>query len=231
MTQKHRDFFNLLKPYIYAYERHTRTMSLRLYHCSPKVVKSIGNRIGVQEQDIPQIIDELGFNGLQGLLTLLPHSFDIDITRYEREIIGPLSVDSSGKLNFSKLVQKIEISERIQQNSRSLVNGVMRIIRSRSSRYNPISVASRPFESMPLNYPAPGAPRAPSPMSQERVASPIGHPIEQSSQSYNSYSPMAAPTNPVHQHLQPQSRPQSLLYSAEHEQTLRDAFDYIRRNS
>ncbi|MDE9553049.1 hypothetical protein KKJ06_22670 [Xenorhabdus bovienii] len=103
MSQQHQDCFNLLRPLIGSYTRRDGVMSLYM-QATEFILKAIGDRVGVQ--NMGQLMDELGFTLSFGSIVLLPHPFDIDMVYYERNVIGELSADNTGRLNFAFIVQR-----------------------------------------------------------------------------------------------------------------------------
>ncbi|CDH34227.1 hypothetical protein [Xenorhabdus bovienii] len=105
MSQQHQACFNLLSSSIRSYQRPDGVMSLYI-STPPSVIAAIGARVGVQNMD--QLMDELGFTLSFGSIVLLPHPFDIDMVYYERNVIGELSADNTGRLNFAFIVQRTQ---------------------------------------------------------------------------------------------------------------------------
>ncbi|MDE9553515.1 hypothetical protein [Xenorhabdus bovienii] len=105
MSQQHQDCFNLLRPLISRYQRPDGVMSLSI-QATMSMITAIGDRVGVQ--NMGQLMDELGFTLSFGPIVLLPHPFDIDMVYYERNVIGELSADNTGRLNFAFIVQRTQ---------------------------------------------------------------------------------------------------------------------------
>ncbi|MBE8595345.1 hypothetical protein [Xenorhabdus sp. BG5] len=105
MSQVHRDYFDIIRPLIHPYQQENGIMSLEIQGAAVLLVfMTAANRLGIQNTQ--QILTDLGFTLSNDRISLLPHPFDIDMNYYQRNVIGPLSTDTSGRLNFASIVQR-----------------------------------------------------------------------------------------------------------------------------
>ncbi|MCG3462743.1 hypothetical protein L7G72_12930 [Xenorhabdus bovienii] len=105
MSQLHRDYFNLLSPLISPYQQQNGIMSLEIRGAAVTIVlMKAANHLRIQNTE--QILDDLGFTLSNSRITLLPHPFNLDMNYYQQNVIGPLSADTSGRLNFASIVQR-----------------------------------------------------------------------------------------------------------------------------
>ncbi len=105
MSQLHRDYFNFLRPLIFPYRQQNGIMSLEIRGAVATIVlMAAANHLRIQNAE--QILDDLGFTLFNNRLILLPHPFNLDMNYYQRNVIGPLSADTSGRLNFASIVQR-----------------------------------------------------------------------------------------------------------------------------
>ncbi|MGJ0625720.1 hypothetical protein [Xenorhabdus bovienii] len=105
MSQLHRDFFNLLRPLISPYRQQNGIMSLEIRRAVATIVlMKAANHLRIQNTE--QILYDLGFTLSNNQIILLPHPFNLDMNYYQQNVIGPLSADTSGRLNFASIVQR-----------------------------------------------------------------------------------------------------------------------------